>query len=102
MLASYREALKEITRNRAPLDWATTQMGLGNALATLGERESGTGKLKEAVAAYREALKEITRDRAPLDWAQTQHNLGLALRALASGRAGRRGSSRRSPPTARR
>jgi len=25
-----------------PLDWATTQSNLGNALLTLGERESGT------------------------------------------------------------
>jgi hypothetical protein len=47
-------------------------MGLGTALGTLGERESGTGKLEEAVAAYCEALKELTRDRVPLDWARTQ------------------------------
>ena len=32
---------------------------LGNALLTLGERESGTAKLEEAVSAYREALKEM-------------------------------------------
>jgi hypothetical protein len=41
-------------RERVPLNWAGTQMKLGNALATLGELESGTGKLAEAVAAYRE------------------------------------------------
>jgi hypothetical protein len=35
-----------------------TQMNLGNALARLGERESGTGKLMEAVAAYRAALTQ--------------------------------------------
>ena len=29
-----------------------TQMNLGNALATLGERESGTVRLKEAIAAW--------------------------------------------------
>src|SRR5271166_2757014 len=63
-VAAYREALKERTRERAPLDWATTQNNFGTALATLGERESGTGKLEEAVAAYREALKEWTRERA--------------------------------------
>ena len=45
------------TRERVPLDWATTQNNLGNALATLGERESGTARLEEAVAAYREALE---------------------------------------------
>jgi hypothetical protein len=52
-----REALEERTRERVPLDWAMTQNNLGNALLTLGERESGTGKLMEAVAAYREALR---------------------------------------------
>ncbi len=46
-------------------------MNLGAALTRLGERESGTGKLEEAVAAYREALKERTRERVPLDWAMT-------------------------------
>ena len=65
-VSAYREALKEITRERVPLDWATTQKNLGNALQRLGERESGTGKLEEAVAAYREALKEMTRERVPL------------------------------------
>jgi hypothetical protein len=30
-----------------------TQMNLGAALARLGERESGTARLEEAVAAYR-------------------------------------------------
>ena len=38
------------------LDWAATQMNLGTALQTLGEREGGTARLDEAVAAYREAL----------------------------------------------
>ncbi len=68
-MAAYREALTERTRERVPLDWATTQNNLGSALASLGERESGTAKLEEAVAAYREALKERTRERVPLDWA---------------------------------
>ena len=59
-----------------PLDWAMTQNNLGNALLTLGERESGTARLEEAVVAYRAALEEKTRERVPLDWAMTQNNLG--------------------------
>jgi hypothetical protein len=35
-------------RARVPLDWAMTQMNLGSALSTLGERESGTARLEEA------------------------------------------------------
>jgi hypothetical protein len=43
----------------------------------LGERESGTARLEEAVAAYRDAL-EIR-----LDWAMTTGNQGEALMLLA-------------------
>jgi tetratricopeptide (TPR) repeat protein len=64
------------------LDWAATQNNLGNALRTLGQRESGTARLEEAIAAYRAALEERTRQRVPLDWAMTQNNLGIALKAL--------------------
>ena len=60
----------------------TALNGLGNALQTLGDRETGTARLEEAVAAYRAALEERTRDRVPLDWAMTQTNLGNALSIL--------------------
>src|SRR5260370_41520170 len=65
-----------------PLYWAMTQMNLGSALQTLGEREAGTGRLEESVAAYRLALLERTRERGPLDWAVTQMNLGNAIQRL--------------------
>ena len=55
---------------------------------TLGERESGTARLEEAVAAYRDALKERTRERVPLDWAMTQNNLGSALLRLGERESG--------------
>ena len=69
-------------------DWATTQNNLGNALRRLGERESGTARLEEAVAAYRAALQERTRERVPLDWAMTQNNLGNALQTLGERESG--------------
>jgi hypothetical protein len=68
-LVLYRKVLDEYTRARVPLQWAGAQVNLGNALQTLGERESGTAKLEEAVAAYRAALEEWTRARVPLQWA---------------------------------
>ena len=74
-VAAYREALKEMTRERMPLQWAATHNNLGNALSTLGKRESGTGRLEEAVAAYREALKEYTCDRMPLQLVATHNNV---------------------------
>ena len=87
-VAAYRAALEERTRERVPLDWATTQNNLGNALERLGERESGTARLEEAVAAYRAALEERTRERVPLDWAGTQNNLGTALERLGERESG--------------
>ena len=61
---------------------------LGAALWRLGARESGTGRLEEAVAAYRAALEEMTRERVPLQWAATQNNLGAALRTLGERESG--------------
>ena len=43
-----------------------TQTNLGATLMKLGERESGTVRLEEAVAAYGAALEEQARDRVPL------------------------------------
>jgi Tetratricopeptide repeat len=65
-----------------------TQVNLGNALQALGEHESGTARLEEAVAAYRAALEEWTRERVPLDWAMTQNNLGTALWRLGERESG--------------
>ena len=79
-MTTYRAALKEYTQERVPLDWAMTQTNLGTALWRLGERESGTARLEQAVAAYRAALEERTRDRVPLQWAMTQNNLGNVLK----------------------
>ena len=71
-----------------PLDWVMTQMNLGGALQTLGERESGTTRLEQAVEAYRAALEEGTRERVPLQWAMTQNNLGGALARLGERESG--------------
>jgi tetratricopeptide (TPR) repeat protein len=87
-VAAYRAALEEMTRARVPFDWAGTQNNLGNALKTLGARESGTARLEEAVAAYRTALEERTRTRVPLQWATTQNNLGNALQTLGARESG--------------
>ena len=74
-VAAFTDALKEHTRDRVPLDWATTKMNLGNALSILGKRETGTERLEQAVEAHTDALKERTRDRVPFLWAMTQQNL---------------------------
>jgi hypothetical protein len=60
-----------------------TQNNLGNVLLVLGQRESGTGKLKEAVAAYRTALAERTHERVPLQWAASVGSQGVAMMLIA-------------------
>src|SRR5207302_1668685 len=87
-LVDHGREFGESTRERAPLQWAMTQNNLGTVLAPLGERESGTTRLEEAVTAYREALREWTGERVPRDWATTQNNLGNALRILAERESG--------------
>jgi tetratricopeptide (TPR) repeat protein len=78
----YKRLVDLTPPERDPRQWARTQNNLGAALRQLGERESGTAKLEEAVVAFREALNEHTRERVPLDWAMTQTNLGTALMRL--------------------
>ena len=74
--------LKERTRERVPLQWATTQNNLGSALQKLGERESGTERLIEAVAAYRDALTVLTPDTAPRHQSITLAGLRSATELL--------------------
>jgi hypothetical protein len=59
-----------------------THYNLGNALSTLGERESGTARLEQAVDAYRDALEEWTEEHAPYYRSVAQHNLESVLEAL--------------------
>jgi tetratricopeptide (TPR) repeat protein len=61
---------------------------LGVSLSTLGQRESGTKRLGEAVVAFRAALEQRTRERVPLDWAATLNNLGNALYTLGERESG--------------
>jgi hypothetical protein len=50
-----------------PLDWAMTQNNLGIALSTLGQRESGTARLEQAVAAW-DACLTVTASVWPSEW----------------------------------
>ncbi|MCW2282879.1 tetratricopeptide (TPR) repeat protein [Rhodoblastus acidophilus] len=73
---------------RTPDEKGYARNAHGIALGALGERESGTARLEEAVAAFRAALEEWTRERVPLDWAATQTNLGTALSSLGGRESG--------------
>ena len=75
-IGRYRYLAGVPPRSSFPRDWAMAQMNLGVALQTLGERESETARLEEAITAYREALQENSRESVPLLWAMTQMSLG--------------------------
>ena len=79
---AHRAALLEYTRERVPLQWATSQEQPGQCAIEAGERESGTARLQKAVEAYRAALLEYQREPLPLQWAMAQNNLAIALRLL--------------------
>src|ERR1700730_9497905 len=81
-VAAYGEALQEYTREGAPRDYAATQLNLGNALDTFGERERDRAKLDAAAKAYRKAVQVLPRGGEPITWAMAQMNLGDALETL--------------------
>jgi hypothetical protein len=61
----------------------TPTLNLGNTLCSLGERESGTGRLDEAVAAFTAALEELTLERVPVQWAGVTGCRGIAMKIIA-------------------
>ena len=70
--SAFNDALKECTRDRFPSNWALTQADRGDALRIIGERETGTAALNEAVSAFNEALKrQLSPEQAPIDWASS-------------------------------
>jgi len=67
-----------------PLDRAAIQHSLGVALQCLGERESATARLEDAVSAFRAALTERTREHVQLQSTTTESVLDGALDRLGS------------------
>ena len=51
-IRQYEQALEVYTREAFPERWAMTQNNLGNVLWNLGERESNTARLEQAVEAF--------------------------------------------------
>ena len=72
-----------------PLDWAGTQNNLGNALSSLGKRESGRARLEEAVAAYRAALEVLEAAENSLYVSMVRSNLERTETLITERRSGR-------------
>ena len=74
--------LAKQTRGQLPLDWAATQVDLGNLLAALGQRHRDEELYKKAVQSFNSALEELDQANAPVAWATAQYGLGTATQAL--------------------
>jgi hypothetical protein len=88
-IAAHEAALTVYTKETHPIEWARTQINLGNAwrdLPTGDKRES----ICRAIAAYQAALTIYTREAQPIEWARTQNNLGEAWQEVAAAPAVRR------------
>jgi tetratricopeptide (TPR) repeat protein len=83
-----RQLAELITSKRPPLEWPGVQNSLGIALFTLGQRESGTARLEEAIAVHREVLREPIRESVPLEWAMAQSGLANALQVIGTRESG--------------
>jgi tetratricopeptide (TPR) repeat protein len=66
-------------RKRLVEQGRVTHVDLGDALAALGEHETGTARLEEAAAQYRTALTGLTRPLERFLRARAQVKLGIAL-----------------------
>ena len=68
----------ELRKRLVEQGWVS-HVDLGDALAALGEHETGTARLEEAVAQYRTALTGLTRPLETFLRARAQVKLGIAL-----------------------
>ena len=83
-IACFTEALRFLTADAAPLDYALAQSNLGAAYASLltGDRAV---HLARAIEHFTEALRFRTAKAVPRQYAATYHNLGVAYRDLLAG-----------------
>jgi tetratricopeptide (TPR) repeat protein len=80
----FEAALRVLTEQDFPQDWAMTQNNLGTAWAELptGDRDAN---LRRSIECYEAALRVYTEQAFPQDWAMTQNNLGVAWWDLPTG-----------------
>ena len=86
-MAIFRETLQERTRERVPLDWATTQNNLGNALQMLGWRRAERPGWRRRWLLPRGAYGTYARAGAA-GLGGDQNDLGDALRTLGDRESG--------------
>ena len=82
-MSIYRQALSSLNPNQFPLDWANTQLKLGDALRFQAHQQQNPPEiLQQAIQAYQKSLKIYTKDQSPLYWAKAHMNMGKSLLSL--------------------
>ena len=81
-VTAYREALKEWTRARVPLDWAKTQMNFALVYRALFDKDHQPRHLDDALEAADGALEEFRKANATfyIDKAEGQRGEILAAK----------------------
>lgn len=86
--ACFNEALKVMTREEHPTDWATLQNNLANnhiSLASQPETRDKHEHIEQAVTILENALEALGQTGTQFEWASAQYNLGTALRLRHTG-----------------
>ena len=84
-IEAYEGALRARPRNSSPLEWASTQLNIGNAMVTLMKlsgNSDGNEPLEQAISKFNEALSVFTPEKVPLAWAMAKNGLGSTLLGL--------------------
>ena len=81
-IACFEAALRVLTVDSCPDDWASSQMNLGIAYAKLATGDWASN-LRRAIASFEAALCVWTESKSPQDWMMTRHNLTVARQELA-------------------
>jgi tetratricopeptide (TPR) repeat protein len=79
---AHGNALEELRREKAPMEWAAAQHNLGVALKILGALSENPERIQLAIDAFEEALEVRTKDVFLGEWAITTGMLGTALGGL--------------------
>jgi CHAT domain-containing protein/TPR repeat protein len=81
----FQEALRLISQETMPLDYANAQLNLGVACTLLFLRKHTNADLERALACYQEAAMFFTPENGPNEYAKIQTNLGILYNLRLSG-----------------
>ncbi len=87
-VVAFRDAADRAPLRSRPADWLKSQEGLGNALATLGDREASNDRLTEAVEILRNASESAPADTVPDQMVALKSEHAYALLLLGMRRPG--------------